>query len=279
VANLAGVSEEVAPRGIDTTRPSVARVYDYFVGGKDNFAVDRMVAERALEIVPDAREAGRACRAFLRRAVRHLTAEAGIRQFLDIGSGLPTDTNVHQVAHEVDPTARVVYVDNDPMVITHGRALLADRNTTTVIEADIRSPESILEHPEVRDRIDLTEPVGLLLLSILHHVNDDEDPAAIAATLRDALPPGSHLALIHFWDPADEHPDVSSRVHDAERVFNETMGTGRWRRREEIMAYFGDFTLLEPGLVPLAEWRPDPSTTVTQQDSYHTMICGVARKP
>ncbi|GIJ43305.1 hypothetical protein Val02_01910 [Virgisporangium aliadipatigenens] len=272
------MNDEAAPRGIDTTRPSVARVYDYFVGGKDNFAVDRMAAERALEIVPDAREAGRACRAFLRRAVRYLAAEAGIRQFLDIGSGLPTDTNVHQVAREVTPDARVVYVDNDPMVIAHGRALLADNGSTTVIEADIRSPESILEHPEVRDRIDFDEPVGLLLLSILHHVHDAEDPAAIAAILRAALPSGSHLALIHFWDPAEEHPDVSLKVRDAERVFNETMGTGRWRRRTEIEAYFGDFALVEPGLVPLAEWRPDGTAQADQKDSYYTMICGVARK-
>jgi S-adenosyl methyltransferase len=274
------VSDDVvAPRGIDITKPNVARVYDFMVGGKDHFAIDRMVAERALAIMPDAREAGRACRAFLRRAVRYLAADGGIRQFLDIGSGLPTDTNVHQVAHHVDPASRVVYVDNDPMVLVHGRALLAHNTTSTVIEADIRSPQDILGHRVVRDRLDFTKPIGLLLLSILHHVHDSEDPGGIAATLRDALPSGSYLAIIHFWDPAEERPHISAKVREAERVFNETMGTGRWRRRAEIEAYFGDFEMVEPGLVPLAEWRPDGEAVAEQKDSYYTMIGGVARKP
>jgi hypothetical protein len=273
------VGDEVVPRGIDVSRPNVARVYDYMIGGKDHFAIDRMAAERALEIVPDAREAGRACRAFLRRVVRYMAADAGVRQFLDIGSGLPTDTNVHQVAHEVDPDARVVYVDNDPMVLVHGRALLATDQTTTVIEGDVRTPEKILEHQVVRERIDFTQPVGLLLLSILHHVHDSEDPAGIAATLRDALPSGSYLAIIHFWDPAGEHPQVSAKVHEAERVFNETLGTGRWRLREEIEGYFGDFELVEPGLVPVADWRPDGLDDADQKDAHYTMIGGLARKP
>jgi hypothetical protein len=270
--------DAVVPKGIDVTRPNVARVYDYMVGGKDHFAIDRMAAERALAIMPDAREAGRACRAFLRRSVRYLAAEAGIRQFLDIGSGLPTDTNVHQVAHGVDPAARTVYVDNDPMVLVHGRALLADEETTTVIEADIREPRKILDHDEVRGRLDFTRPIGLLLFSVLHHVHDSEDPAAITATLREALPSGSYLGIIHFWDPAEEHPRISAKVREAERMFNETMGTGRWRRREEIAAYFGDFELVEPGLVPLADWRPDGEPSA-QQDSHYTMIGGLARKP
>jgi hypothetical protein len=272
------IEHELPPQGVDVTRPSIARVYDFMIGGKDNFAIDRQAAERALAIIPDAPEAGRAGRAFLRRVVRHLAADAGIRQFLDIGSGLPTKTNVHQVAHEVDPAARVVYVDNDPMVLVHGRALLADNDSTTVIEADIRAPEAILDHPVVRQYLDFTQPVGLLLLSILHHLHDAEDPGAVAAALRDAMPSGSHLAIIHFWDPADEHPQVSAKVRDAERVFNETLGTGRWRHRDEIQAYFGDFEMLEPGLVPLAEWRPDADSAVAQNLSYYTMIGGVARK-
>lgn len=273
------VGPEVPPRGVDATRPSIARVYDFMIGGKDNFAIDRMAAERALAIIPDAPEAGRACRAFLRRVVRCLAAEAGIQQFLDLGSGLPTSTNVHQVAHEVNPAARVVYVDNDPMVLVHGRALLADNDSTTVVEADVRSPEEILGHEVVRKYLDFTAPVGLLLLSILHHLHDAEDPARVAATLRAALPSGSHLAIIHFWDPADEHPHISAKVRDAERVFNETLGTGRWRHRAEIEAYFGDWELLEPGLVPLAEWRPDAEAPPEQSLSYYTMIGGVARKP
>jgi len=269
----------VTPRGIDVTKPNVARVYDFMVGGKDHFAIDRMAAERALAIMPDAREAGRACRAFLRRVVRYLAGDAGIRQFLDIGSGLPTDTNVHQVAQEVDPAVRVVYVDNDPMVLVHGRALLANNLNTAVIEADIRSPMGIIEHPVVRSRLDFTQPVGLLLLSILHHVHDTEDPGGIAATLRDALPSGSYLAIIHFWDPDEEHPHISLKVREAERVFNETLGTGRWRSRADIEGYFGDFELLEPGLVPVAEWRPDEKPAPEKNVSYYTMLGGMARKP
>jgi hypothetical protein len=271
--------EEVSPPGVDVTRPSVARVYDYFIGGKDNFAIDRMVAEQSLAFVPDAREAGRACRAFLGRAVRLLASEAGIRQFLDIGSGLPTRSNVHQVAQEVDPSAHVVYVDNDPMVLAHGRALLADEVRSTVVQADLRTPREILEHPVVREYLDFTKPIGLLLLSILHHVNDSEDPRQIASILRDALPSGSYLAIIHFWDPGAEYPEISVKVREAERVFNETLGTGRWRSRDEIMEYLGDFELVEPGLVPLAEWRPVPDETIDQKDSYYTMLCGLARKP
>ncbi|MBM7489345.1 SAM-dependent methyltransferase [Micromonospora luteifusca] len=271
-------AEEVAPPGVDISTPSIARVYDFMVGGKDNFAVDRMVAQRVLEIAPDGLEAGRACRALLRRAVRHLAAEAGIRQFLDIGSGLPTETNVHQVAHEVDPAARVVYVDNDPSVLVHGRALLAGDDTSALIEADIRSPETILAHPVVREKLDFTRPIGLLLFSVLHHLHDAEDPGGIAATLRDALPPGSHLAITHFWDPAEEHPETSARVRESERVFNEGLGTGRWRRRVEIEAFFGDFELIEPGLVPLAEWRPDGEAVAEQKETYYTMLAGVARK-
>ncbi|MBG0567700.1 SAM-dependent methyltransferase [Actinoplanes aureus] len=271
-------ADEPIPPGVDVTTPSIARVYDFMVGGKDNFAIDRMAAQRALEIMPDAQEAGRACRAFLRRVVRFLAAERGIRQFLDIGSGLPTQTNVHQVAREVNPAARTVYVDNDPMVLVHGRALLTDEGCSAIIEGDVRSPAAILEHPVVRDYLDFREPVGLLLLSILHHLHDSEDPGKIAASLRDALPSGSHLAIIHFWDPAEEHPDISAKVHDAERVFNETLGTGRWRRRSEIEAYFGDFEMVEPGLVPLADWRPGPEAEAAQKDSYYTMIGGVARK-
>ena len=272
------VREEWVPPGIDTSRPSIARVYDFMVGGKDNFATDRMAAQRALEIMPDAQEAGRACRAFLRRVVRYLAADAGIRQFLDLGSGLPTDTNVHQVAQSVNPEARVIYVDTDPMVLVHGRALLASNDTTAVVQADIRAPRQILDHEVVRDQLDFTQPIGLLMLSILHHLHDAEDPGAIAAALRDALPAGSHLAIIHFWDPAEEQPEIAAKVVDAERVFNETLGTGRWRRRAEVEAYFGDFELVEPGLVPLAEWRPDAEDKAEQTDSYYTMIGGVARK-
>jgi hypothetical protein len=271
---------ETAPVGVDTTRPSIARVYDYMLGGKDNFAVDRHASEMALRITPDGPEAARASRGFLRRVVRYLVAEAGIRQILDLGSGLPTQGNVHEIAHEIDPTVRVVYVDNDPMVLAHGRALLADADTTTVVQADVRDLETILDNGQVRSLIDFDQPVGLLLLSILHHVNDRENPGAIAARLREAIGSGSYLAIAHFRNPGDSHPTIARQALQVEQIFNQTLGTGRWRSQDEILAYFGDFEVLDPGLVPLQEWRPDGSVQQPlQSHTYHTYVGGLARKP
>ncbi|WP_169985542.1 SAM-dependent methyltransferase [Microbispora sp. H10836] len=275
----APADNEQAGTRIDTSKPSIARVYDFFLGGKDNFAIDRQVGEATLKIAPDAPAAGRANRAFLRRVVHYLAAEAGIRQFLDIGSGLPTQGNVHEVAQEVAPEARVVYVDNDPIVLAHGRALLATNGSTTVVEADIRDPESILNHPSVGALIDFDQPVALLLFAILHHVNEHEDPQGIAARFRSALPSGSYLALSHFHNPGPAMPEVSAQATSAEKLFNEHLGTGRWRTRDEILAYFGDLPLLEPGLVPLAEWRPDPGEFVDRGITYHTFVGAVAHKP
>lgn len=273
-------SEERAPVGVDTTRPSVARVYDYMLGGKDNFAVDRQAGQMALQITPDGPLAARANRGFLRRAVRHMVAEAGIRQFLDIGSGLPTQGNVHEIAHQIDPQTRVVYVDSDPMVLAHGRVLLDSSPMTTVIQADIRQPEQILDNPEVRSMIDFAQPVGLLLLGILHHLADDEDPGAVAAVYRGAVCPGSYLAISHFHDPGDAHPDASKKALMVEKIFNQTMGTGRWRQHDEIVGYFGDFELLEPGVTALPDWRPAPDDEPSEQtDTYYTFVGGLARKP
>lgn len=273
-------SEELTSPGVDTHKPSSARVYDFMLGGKDNFAADRQVGQLALQIAPDALAAARANRAFLRRVVHYLTVESGIRQFLDIGSGLPTQDNVHEIAQAVDPAARVVYVDNDPIVLTHGRALVGNTDTTRIIQADLRQPEEILEHPGVRELIDLSQPVGLLLLAILHHLNDDEDPTGIAARLRDATAPGSFVAVSHFHNPGAAHLDASKKALVREKIFHQTLGSGRWRTHDEILAYFGDCELLEPGLVPLAEWRPDPDEPPSEQsDTYYTFVGGVARKP
>ncbi|MFB9235844.1 SAM-dependent methyltransferase [Plantactinospora siamensis] len=272
-------SEYGVPPGVDTSRPSIARVYDYYLGGKDNFAVDREAAEMALRVTPDGAEAGRACRAFLRRSVRYLAAEAGVRQFLDLGSGLPTQGNVHEVAQRVDPAARVVYVDNDPMALAHGRALLADSRTTAVVGADVREPDEILNNPDVRRMIDRDLPVGLLLLAILHHLHDHEDPGGVVRRLVAAVPSGSYLAISHFTDPGAAHPEVSRRTREVEKVFNATLGTGRWRSPEEIMSFFDGLEMVSPGLVPLAEWRPDAEETAGQTDTYYTIFGGVARKP
>ncbi|QUH02142.1 SAM-dependent methyltransferase [Saccharopolyspora erythraea] len=260
--------------------PSVARVYDFLLGGKDHYAVDREVAQQVLAIAPDAGRAARANRAFLRRAVRHLVADAGIRQFIDLGSGLPARGNVHEIAHSVDPGARVVYVDNDPMVVAHNRALLADDATTTAVHADVVRLEEIVGDPEVRRFIDFDEPVGVLLFAVLHHVREEDDPAGIAATLRRALPSGSHLALSHFHNPAEANPEVARQAETSEKLFVDAFGGGCWRSRAEILDLLGGFDVLEPGVVPLAEWRPDPADPSPSLDLMHHQFLGaVARKP
>lgn len=266
-----------APPGIDTTRPSIARAYDAYLGGKDNYAVDRAVVERTDEVLPEVRACARANRAFLRRVVRYLVREAGVRQFIDLGSGLPSAGNVHEVAQGIDPAVRVVYVDIDPVVLAHAHALLAINDTTTVITSDVRRPQEILDNPEVRAYIDFDQPVGLLLFAILHHINDWEDPEGIARTLRDALPSGSHIAVSHFCDVSREYPDEAERTAVTEQIFNEMLGTGRWRKREEILGFFGDSELVEPGLVPLQDWRPDPADPA-DFFTHHWLVGGVARK-
>jgi hypothetical protein len=270
--------EQPVPPGIDVTKPSIARVYDAFLGGKDNFAADRAIVEFILQISPDAATGAKANRAFLRRVVRQLAGEAGITQFLDIGSGLPSGGNVHEIAREVSPGARVVYVDNDPVVHLHGQALLADARTAKVITADVRRPAEILGHPEVRDFIDFSRPVGLLMFAILHHVSDVEDPASVAAQFRNAVVPGSHLAISSFRMPGPEHAEDRRKAGEVQQLFNEKLGTGWWREDAEILAWFGDWELLEPGLVPVPEWRPDIAGQVHQDATYYAFVGGVARK-
>ncbi|TDD10867.1 SAM-dependent methyltransferase [Nonomuraea deserti] len=276
---MAESEPERPPRDVDTTRPSVSRVYDFMLGGKDNYEADRELARLALEVAPDAPEAAQANREFLKRVVRHLAAEAGIRQFLDLGSGLPTRGNVHEIAQASAPGTRVVYVDHDPIVLVHGRALLAVDDTTTVVEADIREPEGIADHPEIRKLIDFGEPVGLLMFAILHHLTDAENPAGIAARMVSRLAPGSFLAVSHFCNPGQAHPEVSRQAYTAEKLFNQHLGAGRWRTREEILACFDGLDILEPGLVPLPEWRPDPGDQAEPGITYHTFVGAVARKP
>ncbi len=275
--------EEWAPPGVDVTQPSIARVYDYLLGGKDNFAVDRQVAQMALEIAPDGPLTARANREFLHRVVRTLAADFGIRQFLDLGSVLPSAGNVHEVAQAIDPAVRVVYVDNDPIVLTHGRALLAGNQSTIVVQADARDAEALLTHPEVRGHLDFDQPLGLLLFAILHHFNDAEDPAAIAARLIEPLAPGSFVAISHFCNPGAAHPEVAAQAEAGEKLFNERLGTGRWRSHEDIIGFFGGLELLDPGLVALPLWRPDAAEPDVGQvhelpEIHHTFVGGVARK-
>jgi hypothetical protein len=269
---------EMVPPGVDASRPSIARVYDCFLGGTDNFAVDREVFARALAIAPESPRAALVNRGFLWRVVRYLAAEVGIRHFLDIGSGLPTRGNVHEAVRHAVGSARVVYVDNDPAVVAYSRALLAGDPAVTAIVGDIRQPEEILASPPVRELTGSGEPIALLLVAILHHVNDEEDPAGIAARLRGALPAGSYLAISHLCHPGSEHPQWAMAVAESERLFADTLGTGRWRSRQEILDYFGDLKLIEPGLVPLAEWRPSPGALRPPDSVRRSFLGGVARK-
>jgi hypothetical protein len=246
---------------INTGVPNPARIYDYLLGGKDNYPADREVADQLVAIAPVAREVVGDNRAFLRRAVRFLAREAGIRQFIDLGSGLPTQGNVHEIAQAVAPDARVVYVDNDAMVVTHGRALLAGDNTIT-IKADLREPDVVLGHPEVRELIDFDRPIALLLVAILHFVPDEEDPPGIVARFRDALPTGSYLAISHGTRDVPVRPDMSAAEMAemgarVERLYQQTTSFMVTRTRAQVERFFDGFDLLDPGLVEIQLWRPD----------------------
>jgi SAM-dependent methyltransferase len=259
------------PTDFDSSTPNFARVYDYLLDGKDNFAVDQAVAEQALAVAPELRVMARENRAFLRRAVRFLAAEAGIRQFLDIGTGLPTQGNVHEVAHAVAPETRVVYVDADPVVLVHARALLAGADNVAIIRADLRRPEELLEDPGLRTLIDFTEPVAVLLVAVLHAITEAEDPVGIVARLRDAMAPGSYLVLSH--SSAEGLAEVSARV-------GAVLGRAAPfvpRTHAQLLRFFEGFELVEPGLVYVPGWRPDPADPVANPEGAW-IYGGVGRK-
>jgi hypothetical protein len=238
---------------IDTSKPHPARMYDAYLGGKDNYAADRDAVRQILRAWPEVRDMARANRAFMQRAVRFLAGQAGIRQFIDIGTGIPSAGNVHEVARQVAPGARVVYVDNDPIVHVHASALLTGSGATSIVLADLREPGAILAHPKVRELIDFGQPVALLLVAIMHFIAEDEDPAAIVATLRDALPSGSYLALSH--GTADFHPPgVAGK---AAASYEHATAPLVLRTFEQISVYFDGLELVEPGLVQAPLWRPD----------------------
>ncbi|MEU3038852.1 SAM-dependent methyltransferase [Streptomyces griseoaurantiacus] len=236
---------------IDTSKPHPARMYDYFLGGKDNYEVDQEAAEQFMKAAPEVRDGVRANRYFMHRAVRHVVAEGGVRQILDIGTGLPTEPNVHQIARAVAPETRVAYVDNDPIVSAHSRALM-DQDDTSVVLADLRDPRGVLDHPEVRRVIDFDRPVAVLLVAIVHFLSEAQDPDGIVATLRDALPTGSYLVLSHAT--GDLHED---HREDAAAIYRRATASMNLRPHSRILDFFGDFTLVEPGLVTVPDWRPD----------------------
>jgi SAM-dependent methyltransferase len=261
------------PPGIDTQRANVARVYDYLLGGTHNFLADQDVGRMIAAVEPNARAIGQANRAFLGRAVR-LLAGAGIRQFLDIGSGIPTQGNVHEVAQRADPGARVVYVDVDPVAIAHSKAILAGNQNAAIIDADLRDPDKILTHDISRRLIDFSQPVGLLLIAVLHFIADADDPWRIVAALRDALAPGSYLVLCHGTE--EGKPTVA---HAAEQVYNRAVTTSlHMRSRAQIERFFGDFELVDPGVVDIPLWRPDAAVT-SDPGKFWGGLVGVARKP
>ncbi len=260
-----------APFGIDTTVPSTARMYDWWLGGHDNFAADRAAALAVSEAAPEAQLMAVENRKFLRRAARYLVAEAGITQFLDIGTGLPTQGNVHQVAQGINPTARVVYVDNDPMVLAHSRALKTGGNTV-VIEADLREPRAILDHPGTHKLIDFNQPLAVLLVAVLHFISDDEDPSAIVGAIRDALPLGSYQLLSHVTGDIRRESAAKAAAHYKKVTSGATL-----RGQEEILRFFARLELIDAGLVQVPHWRPDGPESADASKVW--ILGGVGRKP
>ena len=250
------------PTTIDTSVAHIARVYDYFLGGKDNFPADREAAARILKGNPGMRDTCREQREYLRRAVRFL-AEAGIRQFIDIGTGLPTQENTHEVAQKTAPDARVAYIDNDPIVLAHARVLMADQDhgRTVFIHADAREPGKLLADPALADVIDFTQPVAVLLIGILHFMPDSDDPGKLIRTLLDAVPAGSYLAISH--GTPDYAPEMGGAVQAA---YQASSMPCRVRTAAEVMALLDGVELVDPGLVLLAEWRPDGPVPANRQE-------------
>jgi hypothetical protein len=264
-----------APPEIDVTKPHPARMYDYFLGGKDNFAADRAVATQVLNSWGSVRTGVRENRAFLGRAVKYLAGEAGVSQFLDLGTGLPSANNVHEVAQAINPEARVVYADNDPIVLAHARALLASgpRGVTAYLDADVRQPETILANPVVRDTLDFGMPIALMMVAVLHFLPDEDDPRQIVRTLVDALPSGSYLVASHAT--AEHNPEGLS---GAGQAYRQGGMRGAIRSSDEFGELaFADLELVDPGVVLVSEWRPEEP--IRPLPSEVNTYGGVARKP
>ncbi|MER7463244.1 SAM-dependent methyltransferase [Streptomyces sp. NPDC097981] len=269
-----------APPGIDISVPSVSRIYDYYLGGSHNFEVDRQAARRAMEFLPGLPKIMQANRAFMRRAVRYSVAR-GVTQFLDIGSGIPTFGNVHEIAQAADPEARVVYVDHDPVAVAHSRAVLAGDDRTGIVAADLRKPRDILAAPEVSRLLDLERPVALLLVAVLHFLEDADDPYAAVAELRDALAPGSLLVLTHAsYEGIPLSREVAAGTVG---VYRDIRNPLVMRSGEQITRFFEGFELVDPGVVSMPLWQPegteDPEDGEAPEDPYaFSGFGGVGRK-
>jgi O-methyltransferase involved in polyketide biosynthesis len=271
VTDRMSITSNEQPPEINTNVPQTARIWNYWLDGKDNFPVDRQVGDQILEAFPAIVENARASRGFLARAVRYLAGEAGIRQFLDIGTGLPTANNTHQVAQAVAPECRIVYVDNDPIVLTHARALLTSspEGATTYIDADLRDPDTILQ--QAARTLDFTQPIAIMLMGILGHIADDIEARSIVKRLVDAVASGSYLTM-------NDGTDTSEEVVEAARIWNQSANpTYHLRSPDRIARFFDGLELVEPGVVSPPRWRPEPSASGLPAEIDSS--CGVARKP
>jgi hypothetical protein len=264
---------EVPPPGVSINVPHSARIYDYWLGGKDNFAVDRAVGEAMIKAIPAMRYMAGENRRFVHRVARDLVAKEGIRQFLDIGTGIPTRPNLHEVAQGIAPETRVVYADNDPIVLSHARALMVstEEGRSEYVSADLRDPASLLDDPVLRDTLDLEQPVGLTMIAILMLLADADDPWSHVAALRDAMPSGSCLAITH--PTADFNPTEVDEAVAAATAAGVTLVA---RPEEAVERFFGDWEMLKPGLCPVSVWRPDDPVDDPEAAYYWA---GVARKP
>jgi SAM-dependent methyltransferase len=275
----APLSDKVVPAYIDTTKASIARVYDAFLNGKDNYEIDREVLRRVQQVAPEAIRLGGDNRDFLIRVTRFIASQTGITQFLDCGSGLPTSENTHQVAQRIQPDTRVVYVDNDPVVLAHGRALLEENDHTHFSAADIFEPSQIINDEVVRRHLNFSEPIALFQIGTLHHYDGERSPQSIMAEYIDALPSGSYVAISHFFDPQIT-PELSELARKMEQVFlHSPMGSGWFRTQDEIEAMFQGVELVEPGLVRCADWWPDGPRIKPLDPVQHCIVGAVGRKP
>ena len=264
---------ESAPPGIDPSTPTFARVYDYFLGGKDNFAADREVADMVMQLVPEAPVVAQGNRVAIERAVTYMAGDLGIDQFVDIGSGLPTSSNVHQFARAANPAAKVVYVDNDPIVLAHGRALLTENGVATFIQGDLYEAEKIFSDPALTRMLDLSRPIGIILAAIIHHVPDDRDPAGVVRSLGPFLAAGSHVVLTHLHDAGND-----PRVEEAKRILQSGLGGSYFRHSSEIERFMDGLTILEPGVAHVTEWRPNGPAGPLEHPLHTQMVAVLGRK-
>jgi len=260
------------PTSVNIDKPSAARMYDYLLGGSHNFAVDREFLEKKILVIqPDAKRFAIMNRAFMRRAVLFML-DQGVRQFLDLGSGIPTVGNVHEIAQEVDPSARVVYVDNEHVAVAHGQLLLEGRSNVVIVQADITKPGLVLSDAETRRVLDFSQPIGLLAVTIGHYILDDQDPERVFGAYRDALPSGSYLAMTHLTNDF-----AVVKAEELTQAMKSSQNHVRARNRAEVLSLFGDFELVEPGLVTTSQWRPEVPDQIDEPER-DGLYAGVGRK-